>query len=645
MRGVGKDYPTGEGRLTVLDSIDLDIMEGEFLAIVGQSGSGKSTLMHLLGALDRPSRGTYELDGASVTELSPNDLAALRRDTVGFVFQRYHLVSHATAAENVEVPALYAGQAPATRRARATALLDRLGLSDRLHHRPGQLSGGQQQRVSIARALMNGGRLVLADEPTGALDSASGRQVMTLLAELHRAGHTVVLVTHDEGIAAQAGRRIHLRDGRIVSDSGSANLAPGQLRPASTKVEASQFNLPQQSSFLHDLVEAMRLARHSLRMHLLRTGLTLLGIVIGVASVVAMLALGDGSKAQVLSRIEAMGTDLLVVRPGARNVRSREERASLVSADAEAIGRLSNVRRVLPEYSGPMTLRGGGNDLTTTVVGTGADYALARQWPLAAGSFFESAHERSAAPVLVLGQTVARQLFGDPEDALGNTVLAGNVPLRVIGVLATKGANASGNDQDDVAYLPLSTGRMRLFGKSYLRSITVQVEDSQQGEAVQEHIRRLLIERHGKEDFNVRNTASLLETASQTQNTMALLLGSIAAISLLVGGIGVMNIMLVSVTERVREIGIRRACGACMRHIMLQFNIEALLVCVIGGLVGVAVGLAAAWTSSQFGAAVLYRWPPVALALGSAMAIGLLFGYLPARRAARLDPVLALSAD
>ncbi|RZS56832.1 MacB family efflux pump subunit [Sphaerotilus mobilis] len=641
LRGIGRDFGTAQAPSTVLDGIDLRIEAGEYVAIVGPSGSGKSTLMNILGGLDRPSRGQYLHEGRDVSRCSADELAALRRHSFGFVFQRYNLLAGDSALANVEVPALYAGVDAGERRRRAAALLDRLGLAGRSGHRPDQLSGGQQQRVSIARALMNGAQVILADEPTGALDRESGRQVMALLRELHEAGHTLVLITHDEAVARQAGRRIRIEDGRIVEDQRLAGPAAAPAAP----VAATPPPPSARSSWRHDLGEALRLAQRALRSHLLRTALTLLGVVIGVASVVAMLALGDGSKAQVLERIEAMGADLLVVRPGARNVRTREESASLLPEDAAAIAELPGVRLAVPEYGQAQQIRAGSVDVTTQVNGTGVDYAQARGWRLAAGTFHSAADERGAAAVLVLGHTVAQQLFEDGSDPVGQTVLVRNVPFLVIGVLAPKGASASGNDQDDVALMPLSTARLRLYGRAHLRAITVQVQDVARADAVADTVRALLRERHGKDDFQVRNMASLLETASQTQDTLTLLLGSVAAISLLVGGIGVMNIMWVSVTERVREIGIRMACGARMRHILMQFNLEALLVCSAGGLIGVALGLAAAALAEQAGAPVRFAGLPIVLALGTSLGIGLLFGYLPARRAARLDPVQALATQ
>lgn len=637
LREITRTFNAGGLPVTVLHGINLSIREGEFVAIMGQSGSGKSTMMNLLGCLDRPSSGTYLFAGRDVAQLDADGLAALRRNTFGFIFQRYNLISTETATENVEIPAIYAGVPRRIRTDRARTLLAQLGLAERLDYRPTQLSGGQQQRVSIARALMNGGRVILADEPTGALDSRSGIEVMAQLHALHRAGHTIILITHDANVAAEAGRVVQLKDGRIVADSGSAAPAvqPAGQRPPD-RVE---------TSLLPDITEAVKMAVRSLRTNLFRTVLTLLGIIIGVGAVVAMLALGDGSKAEVLARIEAMGTDLLVVRPGARNVRTREESSSLLPEDADAIAALPNVLNVVPEYGGAVTARFGGNDVTTTGTGTTANYARARNWPVAAGVFFSDADVVSFAPVVVVGQTVASNLFASNEEAVGKYVLINNIPFQIIGVLEAKGATAFGSDQDDNMFFPLSTGRMRLFGRRYVRAITIQVADIQQNELTQEAIRTLLIQRHRKEDFQIRNMASLLETATETQNTLTVLLGSIAAISLLVGGIGVMNIMLVSVTERIREIGIRIATGARMIHILLQFMTEAMVVCAVGGALGVAGGLAAAWIASRLGSPVVYSLPPVLLAFGSAFAIGLVFGFLPARRAARMDPVVALSTD
>ncbi len=625
----------------VLHGISLTIEEGEFVAIMGQSGSGKSTLMNILGCLDRPTSGVYLFAGRDVSRLGPDDLALLRRNAFGFIFQRYNLISNETAVGNVEVPAIYAGVPRHERTRRAEDLLCRLGLADRLRYRPSQLSGGQQQRVSIARALMNGGRVILADEPTGALDSASGTEVMELLKDLHEKGHTVILITHAPDIASCAERVLEIKDGMIVSDRRNARRREDRAfmpAPLSDQKDRRLHLLP-------NLLEAIRMAIGSLRGNVSRTVLTLLGIIIGVGAVVTMLALGDGSKKAVLSRIEAMGTDLLVVRPGAPGIRGSGDLATLVAEDGSAIQDLPNVRHAVPEYSGGVTLRVEGNDYVSNAVSATADYARARNWPVASGSFFSPADVESHAPVVVLGKTVADNIFPGTPEVLGRHILVNNVPFQVVGVLAPKGATSFGGDMDDAVFLPLTTARMRLFGKRYVRAITVQVEDVTRIDDTQREITHLLTRRHGKVDFQIRNMASLLESATETQNTLTILLGSIAAISLLVGGIGVMNIMLVSVTERTREIGIRMAAGAQMVHILLQFITEAIIVCAIGGLAGVASGLAGAWVASRFGSPVVYSLPPVLLAFGSASAVGLLFGFLPARRAARLDPVVALASE
>jgi macrolide transport system ATP-binding/permease protein len=646
LRDVRKQFVRGLVTIDVLKGISLSIRAGEFVAIVGASGSGKSTLMNLLGCLDRPTSGSYRFAGVEVGALDRDRQAVLRREAFGFIFQQYNLLATATASENIEIPAIYAGTSRRDRSARAAALLKLLGLGARGDHRPNQLSGGEQQRVSIARALMNGGKVILADEPTGALDSRNGAEVLEQLERLNREGHTVLLITHDPAVARRAHRVVEMKDGVIVADSGPVD-ADREPSTSHTAVEAGtllrkRVRLPVAA----DAVAAARMALRSLRTNLFRTSLTLLGIVIGVASVVTLVSVADGTKRQVLQNIASMGSNLLLVRPGAPNLRSTGVTpATLVPEDADALARLGGVTSAIPEQSVGITVRYGNADYATSATATGTGVPQARSWPVAAGAFFTADDVRRYAPVAVLGQTVAHDLYPAGRNPIGSYVLLNNVPFQVIGVMSAKGATPHGIDQDDVVFVPITTGRLRLNGQRYLRSITVQVHDVKRIDQVQEAVRRLLIARHGSEDFQIRNMASVLATATQTANTLTLLLAAIAAISLVVGGIGVMNIMLVSVTERTREIGIRMATGARRINIMLQFNTEALVVCAIGGFAGVALGIGLAWLFALSGQPVVVALWPMVVAFGCAFFTGLIFGYLPARKAASMDPVVALGAE
>ena len=638
LSGIEKHYQNGDTVVRALDGVSLKIHSGEFVAIMGQSGSGKSTLMNIIGCLDRPTSGSYRVLGKEAANLSADELAALRRETFGFVFQRYNLLATATAGENVEIPSVYAGLPKQKRSQRAKGLLQRLGMADRTDHRPAELSGGQQQRVAIARALVNDPPVILADEPTGALDSKSGDEVLVLLKELHAEGRTIILITHAENVAQHASRIVRIQDGQILEDSGV-------VRKENSSPVDTELNLKSAVTLAASMHEALVTAWRSLRVNIFRTVLTLLGIIIGVAAVVAMLAVGEGSRQKVLDRISSFGTNLMLIRPGAAGIRNAGDIVTLIPEDAAAIRALPNIETALPERSGRMTVRFGNRDYQTSVQGTGEDFPKARDWKVAEGQFFNADDMKQYAPVVVLGRTVAKTLFPDGGEAVGNYVLLKNVPFLVIGVMTEKGASPNGSDQDDVIFTPINTGLVRLFGKSYLSSITIKVSDAGDIAATQERVENLLRERHRTEDFSVRNMASFLQAAMETQDTFTLLLGTVAAISLLVGGIGVMNIMLVSVVERTREIGIRMATGARMRDILLQFNIEAAVVCAAGGLLGILVGVAAGMILRYSGMSVIFSLTPAVLAFACASATGLIFGYLPARKAARLDPVVALASE
>ncbi len=628
-------YSSGDTTVRALDDVSLSIYPGEFVAIMGQSGSGKSTLMNIIGCLDQPTSGSYKVRGIEASTLDSDALAALRRDTFGFIFQRYNLLATATAEENVEIPAIYAGKPKESRVIQARKLLTRLGLGDRSDHTPSQLSGGQQQRVAIARALMNNPPIILADEPTGALDSRSGEEVMALLKELHSEGRTIILITHDENVAANAERIIRIQDGKIVEESGKIITDP--------QITATKHHLAHADS-IGDISEAIKMAMRSLHTNLFRTALTLLGIIIGVASVIIMLAVGDGSKQKVLDQISAMGTNLLGVRPGAPGIRGGGDVITLIPDDAEAITHINNVEIAVPERGGRFTVRYGNIDYATAIQGVGEGFSAARDWQVVAGSFFTERDVKSYAPVALLGKTVLNNLFPNGENPIGEYILIRNVPFEVIGIMDEKGAGWGG-DQDDAVVIPYTTGIIRLFGLPYLNSITVKVTDLKHIDKTQEDITELLKARHRTEDFSIRSSASIIDMASTAQNTLTVLLGAVAAISLFVGGIGVMNIMLVSVTERTREIGIRMATGARMRDIMVQFNTEAAVVCTVGGVLGLILGFTGGFILQGFGVSVLFSPFPAMLAFSCAVLTGVVFGYLPARKAAKLDPVVALASE
>ena len=636
---IEKIFCQGDLETKVLKGIHLTIVEGEFVAIMGASGSGKTTLMNLIGCLDQPTTGTYFLNGEDVSLLSRDKLAAIRSRFFGFIFQRYHLISGLSALENVEIPAIYSGIKKAQRHKEANELLSTLGIGDRVNYKPSQLSGGQQQRVSIARALMNGGKAILADEPTGALDSKSGVEVMKILHQLHKDGHTIIMVTHDREIAKNAERIIEVSDGIIISDT--------QVNPRSTPLQKIDLSKPENKSGLADVGEALKMAVRSLKSNSFRAFLTMLGIIIGVGSVVAMLAIGNGAKKQVLDRIEAMGTNLLLIKTGAPNVRGGGTIATLTPEDAKAVSNLTGVLSAIPEILLPITAQYNNRSYITSIDGTSENFSKARDWPTKRGVFFTKKDIQSYAQVAVLGKTVVDNLFPDGANPVGQYILLKNVPFQVIGVMQTKGADPSGNDLDAMIWIPITTSYIRLTGVKYLKSISVKVADANMMNQLQENINELLLKRHsGVQDFDVRNMASLIATANQSQDTLTYLLSAIAAISLLVGGIGVMNIMLVSVTERTKEIGIRMAVGAKTSDVLSQFLTESVVISLIGGMIGILVGFAGGWiTALTTGWLAIFTPGPVIIAFAFAFFTGLIFGYLPARRAAMLNPVIALSTE
>jgi len=639
-KAISRTYHTGGEPLTVLREVSLVIQSGEFVAIMGASGSGKSTLMNIAGCLDKPSMGAYCIRGVDVATLTGDELAALRRDTFGFIFQRYNLMSDLTAVENAEAPAVYCGLPKDQRMAHAGDLLRELGLGDRLQHHPNQLSGGQQQRVSIARALMNGGQVILADEPTGALDSQGGKEVMAILVKLHARGHTIILVTHDTDIAAYAHRIVRIVDGRITSDEAQVKEpSPSLVLPPLKPLEAQ--------AGIAVLGESLKMAWRSLLNNRMRTALTMLGIIIGVASVVALMAIGNGAKQDVLQRIQAMGTDLMTIERGPPAVRaSGEIVTTFLPEDLPFLARVPGVAMVVPETELSSLLRLGNQDFMVTAIGTGEAFPLVHDWPLISGTFFTEEHVTRYAQVVAIGSTVVKNLFPNGVNPLGQYVLIGNAPFLVIGVMSSKGSTPRGDDQDNSVWMPYTTAGARILGQRFFKHIVVRVAPGSDMSQVQSGLHAVMMKRHGKEDFNIRNLADMIALATDTMGTLTYLLAATAVISLLVGGIGVMNIMLVSVTERTREIGIRMAIGARGFDVLLQFLTEAVMVCFIGGLAGVLIGIIGGLSTSAIaGWRVIFTVGPILLSFACAFLTGIVFGYLPARKAARLDPIEALARD
>ncbi|AJK24593.1 macrolide ABC transporter ATP-binding protein/permease MacB [Yersinia pestis] len=643
LEGIRRSYQSGEEIVDVLQDVSLTINAGELVAIIGASGSGKSTLMNILGCLDKPSAGIYRVAGQNVDELDDDALAALRREHFGFIFQRYHLLPHLSAAHNVEVPAVYAGLGKHERRERANMLLTRLGLGDRVSYQPNQLSGGQQQRVSIARALMNGGQVILADEPTGALDSHSSVEVMAILKQLQQQGHTVIIVTHDPTVAAQAERVIEIKDGRIMADSGSKNepvVAAAELMSLTPAV-------PSWQQLVGRFREALLMAWRAMSANKMRTALTMLGIIIGIASVVSILVVGDAAKQLVLADIRAIGTNTIDIYPGKDfGDDDPSTRQALVHDDMAALKAQSYVSAVSPSIGGSMRLRFGNIDVAASVLGVSDEYFRVFGMAMEQGAPITREQVERQAQTVVIDLNTQRRLFPHMKDVVGQVILVGNMPATVVGVVAEK-KSMFGSNKALRVWVPYSTMANRLMGRSYFDSITIRIKEGYSSKEAEQQLVRLLTLRHGKKDIFTYNMDSLLQTAEKTTQTMQLFLTLVAVISLVVGGIGVMNIMLVSVTERTREIGIRMAVGARSSDVMQQFLIEAVLVCLIGGALGISLSFAIGLIVEMFLPNWRIAFPPMALfsAFLCSTVIGVVFGYLPARSAARLNPIDALARE
>ncbi len=640
IKGVNRWFGHGESRVHVLKDINLSIEKGDFVAIIGQSGSGKSTLMNIIGCLDVPSSGSYKIDGVETAAMSGDQQAALRRKSFGFIFQRYNLLGSLTARENVALPAVYAGMDLSERQQRAQELLDQLGLSGKENNKPSELSGGQQQRVSIARALMNGGEIILADEPTGALDTASGKNVMEILHGLHEAGHTIVMVTHDPGIAANANRVIEIRDGRIIADhSKSLDIAPSNI----TSIEEKNSWL----FYKDQLFESFKMSVQAIKAHKMRSFLTMLGIIIGIASVISVVALGRGSQEKILKDINAIGTNTISVYPGKGYGDRRSSRIkTLTVADANSLKEQPYVDSVTPGVGMKGTLTFANQSLSAQLNGVGDQYFDVRGIKLAYGRLFDEDDVTQNSQIVVIDDNTKNKLFSDGTNPIGQVILFNKRPLQVIGVAQPN--NTGFGDTDSLQmYTPYTTLMNRISGTKYITSVTVKIKDNVNSQTAEKGIIELLKARHGTEDFFTRNSDTIKQTIESTTGTMTLLISCIALISLVVGGIGVMNIMLVSVTERVKEIGIRMAIGARQHNILEQFLIEAVLICLIGGLVGVlfSFGISVLFNLFAKDFAMSFSTISIIMAVLCSTIIGVVFGFMPAKRASQLNPIDALSRD
>ncbi|WP_198084663.1 MacB family efflux pump subunit [Variovorax sp. E3] len=647
LTGVSRHYSSGDDTVMALNNINIKIEAGEMVALVGPSGSGKSTLMNILGCLDQPTSGSYQVAGNATNAMSADDLARLRREHFGFIFQRYHLLPDLDALGNVSIPAIYAGQSASARRQRAQALLDRLGLSNRSHHRPGQLSGGQQQRVCIARALMNGGHVILADEPTGALDRYHGQEVIHILKKLHAEGHTVIIVTHDLHVAEHAQRVIEISDGEVVADRLQPNHAvdtPAKL-PVAVQGNRTLARPVSWRSIGSSLLEACRMALLSMRAHRLRSFLTMLGVIIGIASVVSVVALGEGSRRKILESIALLGTNTIVIYPGrGYGDRNAEALRTLDADDAEALAQRPYADSVTPEVATAVTVRYRNVSVNASLKGVGEQYFRVHGLQMMAGTGFTSDGVRRQMQEVVIDDNARQSLLGKSRYPIGQVLMLGDVPCRVIGVVKSQGHMPDGTLS---LWIPFTTALTRIIGQSQLQSIAVRVRDGASTLEAEQDMTRLLGLRHGATDFFVQNNDNIRRAVESTTTTMTLLGSMIAVISLVVGGIGVMNIMLVSVTERVAEIGVCIAVGARQADIMRQFLIESVLICLIGGVLGIVVafGFGAVFSnmSSQF--QMHYSLDAIAMACACSTLIGLVFGFFPARGAARLDPINALARE
>lgn len=640
LENITKSFANGSEQMLALKGVSLHIEAGEFIAIVGQSGSGKSTLMNIIGCLDTLTSGSYKLGGKDITHFSPDELSELRLKKFGFIFQRYNLISANNALENVALPAIYAGSHKDERTARALELLDMLGLKGKEYQNPNKLSGGQQQRVSIARALMNGGEILLCDEPTGALDSASGEMVLKILKELNAKGHTIIMVTHDKGIASHANRIIEIKDGQIICDEKK----DAKLAKLKTPKLTYSNNL---SALKAELSESLAMSIGAIKAHKLRSFLTMLGIIIGITSVICVVALAKGSQESIIESINKIGTSTIQINSGRGPGDRHSAKVKRFNVDdAKMLEKLDFI-----DYASPIMATSAeliyANKSSTGLARAGNEKILQISGvDLQSGRNFTKEDVLNSASVMIIDQNTKKEFFQalKDDDVIGQNIIFAGHPFSIIGI-AKKDEGPFGDTTLSV-YLPYTTVTNRLTGDYNLRQIIVSIKNNVNSQLAEQAISDILLARRGARDFHMRNSDTILQTIKATTDTMGLLISGVALISLLVGGIGVMNIMLVSVIERTKEIGVRMAIGAKGKNIMLQFLIEAVLLCALGGAVGVALAFAIGWLINLSGiVSMIFSLSSVLVAFGISSAIGIIFGYMPAKSASRLNPIDALQRE
>jgi len=643
MKNICKNYGTGINEVTILKDINISIKKGEFVAIMGTSGSGKSTLMNIMGCLDTASSGEYFINNESVKQLKSDDLSKLRRQYFGFIFQRYNLIPTSSALQNVELPAVYTGLDSTIRKERAISLLNKLGLSDKTSNKPNELSGGQQQRVSIARALMNGGEIIFADEPTGALDSHSGEIVMEILNQLHKEGHTIILVTHDKNVANHAQRVIEIKDGIILSDIQKVKTFNINDYTISKHQDSSSIYL-----FKDQFVESFKMALHSIISHKLRSFLTMLGIIIGIMSVVSIVALGKGSQEKILENINSIGTNTIDIYPGESfgDMRSGKIK-TLVASDSDILGLQSFVESSTPTSSTSGTVTYKNIAISAQVKGVGSEFFKVKGLNIEEGNYFYNNDVLESNQVAIIDQQTKKQIFLDNENPIGQIIFINKIPLEIIGITEDKNNGFGGGNNSLNIWSPYTTVMNRISGNKSIDSISVRIKDDVSTNVAQKSIIEILTSKHGKKDFFTMNSDSIKETITKTTDTMTLMISSIAVISLIVGGIGVMNIMLVSVTERTKEIGIRMAIGARESNILQQFLIEAVLICLIGGFVGISLSFGISLLFNHFVSnfAMTFSSFSISMAVICSTLIGVVFGFMPAKNASKLNPIDALARE